>query len=49
VLRELIGSGSDYQGREEELVRLSMALRNAVQKGDLDGDELLSLLDTEET
>jgi DNA repair exonuclease SbcCD nuclease subunit len=45
VLRELIGAGSDYQGREDELVRLAMALRNAVQKGDVDGDELLGLLD----
>ena len=47
VLRDLIGSGSDYQGREEELIRLSMALRSAVQKGDVDGDELLALLDGE--
>lgn len=47
VLRELIGAGSDYQGREEELIRLSLALRDAVQKGLSDGDELLSLLDGE--
>ena len=47
VLRDLIGAGSDYQGREEELVRLSLALRDAVQKGLGDGDELLSLLDGE--
>jgi DNA repair protein SbcD/Mre11 len=45
VLRELIGSGSEYQGREEELVRLSMTLRAAVQKGNVDGDELLALLE----
>ncbi len=45
VLRDLIGSGSDYQGREEELVRLSLALRDAVQKGDVDGDEMLGLLE----
>jgi DNA repair exonuclease SbcCD nuclease subunit len=45
VLRELIGSGSDYQGREEELVRLALTLRDAVQKGDVDGDELLALLE----
>jgi len=45
VLHELIGSGSDYQGREEELVSLSMTLRDAVQKGEVDGDELLALLD----
>ena len=47
VLRDLIGSGSDYQGREDELIRLSMALRHAVQKGDVDGDELLALLNGE--
>ncbi|HKJ04272.1 MAG TPA: exonuclease SbcCD subunit D [Geopsychrobacteraceae bacterium] len=47
VLRDLIGSGSEYQGREEELIRLSMRLRDAVQKGDVDGDELLALLDGE--
>ncbi len=47
VLRDLIGAGSEYQGREDELIRLSMALRNAVQKGDVDGDELLALLDGE--
>ncbi|GAB4167627.1 MAG: exonuclease SbcCD subunit D [Geothermobacteraceae bacterium] len=45
VLRDLIGSGSDYQGREEELIKLSLALRDAVQKGDVDGDELLGLLE----
>ena len=45
VLRDLIGAGSDYQGREDELIRLSLAMRDAVQKGDIDGDELLALLD----
>ncbi len=45
VLRDLITSGSDYQGREEELIRLSMALRDAVKKGDVDGDDLLALLE----
>ena len=44
MLRELIGSGSEYQGREDELVRISMALCHAVQKGDVDGDDLLALL-----
>lgn len=47
VLHELISSGSDYQGREQELIRISMALRDAVQKGGVDGDELLALLDGE--
>ncbi|BCA80182.1 exonuclease SbcCD subunit D [Desulfuromonas sp. AOP6] len=45
VLHELIGAGSDYQGREEELVRLAVRLREAVKKGDVDGDDLLALLD----
>lgn len=47
VLRDLIGTGSGYQGREDELMHLCMALRHAVQKGDVDGDELLALLDGE--
>lgn len=47
VLRDLITAGSDYQGREDELIRLSMSLRNAVIKGGVDGDELLALLDGE--
>ncbi|OGR29040.1 MAG: nuclease SbcCD subunit D [Desulfuromonadales bacterium GWC2_61_20] len=45
VLRDLIGSGSDYQGREEELMRLALQLRDAVQRGEVDGEELLHLLD----
>ncbi len=44
VLFDLISSGSEYQGREEELVQLSLLLRDTVQKGDVDGDELLALL-----
>lgn len=48
VLRDLITAGSGYQGREDELIRFSMALRDMVQKGDVDGDELLALLDGEE-
>ena len=44
VLRELIKTGSDYQGREDELIRLSIVLKNAIQKGNVDGDELLALL-----
>lgn len=47
VLYELITSGSEYQGREEELIRLAIALKHAVQKGGVDGDELLALLDPE--
>lgn len=47
VLHELISTSSDYKGREDELTRLALALRDAVQRGDSDGDELLSLLDGE--
>jgi DNA repair protein SbcD/Mre11 len=46
VLTELIGNSSEYQGREEELVRLSLAIRDLVLKGDVDGEELLGLLAT---
>ncbi|QWV99505.1 exonuclease SbcCD subunit D [Geomonas nitrogeniifigens] len=44
VLGELIGANSHYQGRVEELTRLSLALRDLVLKGDAEGEELLSLL-----
>jgi DNA repair exonuclease SbcCD nuclease subunit len=47
VLRELIATNSEYQGREDELTRLALTLRDAVQRGDTDGDELLSLLEGE--
>ena len=44
VLRELVGAKSEYKGKEEELVRLSLAIRDAVLKGDVEGEELLGLL-----
>ncbi|MBJ6800200.1 metallophosphoesterase family protein [Geomonas propionica] len=44
VLGELIGANSQYQGRVDELTRLSLALRDLVLKGDVEGEELLSLL-----
>ncbi|OGU07578.1 MAG: nuclease SbcCD subunit D [Geobacteraceae bacterium GWC2_58_44] len=44
VLGELIQAKSEYQGREEELVRLSLAIRDLVLKGDVEGEELLELL-----
>ena len=44
VLGELIGASSAYQGREAELVRLSLAIRDMVLKGDVEGEELLGLL-----
>ena len=43
VLHELIGAHSKYQGREEELTRLSLAIRDLVLKGDVEDDELLGL------
>ena len=43
VLHELIGAHSRYQGREEELARLSLSIRDLVAKGDVEDDELLSL------
>lgn len=44
VLHELVGTKSEYQGREDALVRLSLAIRDQVLKGDVDGEELLGLL-----
>lgn len=43
VLRDLIKAHSDYQGREEELADLSLAIRDLILKGDIDADELLGL------
>jgi DNA repair exonuclease SbcCD nuclease subunit len=43
VLHELIGAHSQYQGREDELTRLSLAIRDLVLKGDVEDDELLGL------
>jgi DNA repair exonuclease SbcCD nuclease subunit len=43
VLHELIAAHSDYQGREDELVKLSLAVRDLVLKGDVEDDELLGL------
>lgn len=44
VLHELIASRSEYKGREDELVRLALAIRDQVLKGDVEGEELLGLL-----
>lgn len=44
VLGELISANSIYKGREEELISLSLAIRDQVLKGDVEGEELLSLL-----
>jgi DNA repair exonuclease SbcCD nuclease subunit len=43
VLHELIGAHSKYRGREQELTRLSLTIRDLVLKGDVDDDELLGL------
>ena len=44
VLRELIGTHSKYQSRQEELVRLALSIRDLVLRGEVDDDELLVLL-----
>jgi DNA repair protein SbcD/Mre11 len=44
VLRELISASSAYKGKEEELVRISLAIRDMVLKGDVEGEELLGIL-----
>lgn len=43
VLHELIGAHSQYRGRDDELTRLSLAIRDLVLKGDVEDDELLGL------
>jgi len=43
VLQDLIGAHSEYHGREEELTRLSLSIRDLVLKGDVEDDELLGL------
>lgn len=48
VLQELISASSEYQGQEEQLARLALLMRDLVQKGDVDGDELLALLAEDE-
>ena len=45
VLHELISTRSEYKGQEDELVRLAMTIRDQVLKGDVDDEELLSLLE----
>jgi len=47
VLGELISANSAYKEREAELVSLALAIRDHVLKGDVEGDELLSLLSCE--
>lgn len=47
VLHELITAHSRYQGREAELARLSLAIRDLVMKGDVEDDELLGLFGEE--
>jgi DNA repair exonuclease SbcCD nuclease subunit len=47
VLGDLISSNSSYKNQREELVRLSLAIRDQVIKGDVEGEELLGLLSRE--
>ncbi len=44
VLGELISASSLYKGREEELVGLSLTIREMVLKGDAEGEDLLAML-----
>lgn len=45
VLHDLVAAGGRYGGREEELVRLALALRERVLQGEGEGEDLLDLLD----
>jgi len=44
VLRELITAKSEFKGREDELVRIALAIREQVMKGECEAEELLALL-----
>ncbi|NHQ60461.1 exonuclease SbcCD subunit D [Chlorobium sp. BLA1] len=44
VVRELITARSEFRGREEELLRLALAIRDQVMKGECEGDDLLGML-----
>jgi DNA repair protein SbcD/Mre11 len=48
VLRELIEASSDYKGSQDELVELSLAIRDLVLRGEAEDDELLALLERSE-
>ena len=47
VLGELINANSSYKERGDELVTLALAIRDQIMKGDVEGEELLSLLSRE--
>jgi exonuclease SbcD len=44
VLRELISAKSEFKGREDELLRIALAIRDEVMKGECEGEELLGIL-----
>lgn len=44
VLHDLVATNSDYQGCEDDLVRLSLAIRDHVLRGNVEGEELVDLL-----
>lgn len=48
VLRELLEASSDYKGSQEELVELSLAIRDLVLRGEVEDDELLAVLEGSE-
>ncbi len=45
VLEELIEASSDYKERQDELVELSLAIRDLVLRGEVEDDELMALLE----
>jgi DNA repair exonuclease SbcCD nuclease subunit len=47
VLHDLIGAHGKFKGREEELARLALMIRDLSLKGDVDDEELLGLLPEE--
>ncbi len=45
VLRELVEASSDYKDRQDDLVELSLAIRDLVLRGEAEDDELLAVLE----
>jgi DNA repair exonuclease SbcCD nuclease subunit len=48
VLRDLLEASSDYKDRQDELVELSLSIRDLVLRGEVEDDELLAVLEGNE-
>jgi DNA repair exonuclease SbcCD nuclease subunit len=48
VLQDLVEASSDYKERQDELVALSLSIRDLVLRGEVEDDELLAVLEGSE-